>query len=283
MNMREALREGRQTLAESGSEEAQLEAELLLMHAAQLDRVHLYQRLEELLAPVQGGSYRALLARRLAGEPTPYITGRKEFFGLEFEVSPAALIPRPATETLVELALAFAGEQYPNGHLAIVDAGVGCGTIAVSLAKELPGARVVATDTSPEALELARRNAERHGVAGRIDFQEGDLLAPVQGVVQVIAANLPYVTTDMWEELPPEIRDHEPRSALDGGPDGLDVIRRLFEQAPARLANAGALFCEIGDWQGDAVREIALAAFPDARVAQERDIAGRDRVVCVYR
>ena len=283
MIIRDALREGRALLHESGSEEAQLEAELLLMHATGLDRVRLYQQLEDFLAPAQWDAYGALLNRRLAHEPTPYITRRKEFFGLEFEVSPAALIPRPETETLVELVVAFVREKHPDAQVTLADVGVGSGTIAVSLAKELATSRVIATDTSRQALDLALRNAARHGVADRIDFREGDLLSPLDAAVQVIAANLPYVTTEMWEQMPPEIKDWEPRSALDGGTDGLDVIRRLFDEAPRWLADGGALFCEIGDWQGGTVREIALAAFPGARVEVTRDLAGRDRVVCVYR
>ena len=149
----------------------------------------------------------------------------------------------------MELALAFVREKHPDGGVTIADVGVGSGTIAVSLAHALPNAPVVATDTSREALELARRNAGRHGVHERIDFREGYLLSPLDAPVQVIAANLPYVTTEMWEQMPPEIKDWEPRSALDGGADGLVVIRRLFSDAPRWLADGGALFCEIGDWQ----------------------------------
>ncbi len=277
--IREALLESRRAL--QGDEPA-LEAELLLMHALGVDRAHLYQRLAEPLAPEASGAHRRLLERRLAGEPLPYITGHREFFALNFEVTPAALIPRPETETLVELAIAFARERCAGRRIAIADIGTGSGVIAVALAHEVPLARIVATDISADALALARRNAARHDVADRIDFREGDLLEPLVEPVQIIAANLPYVTTAQWQDSPPEIRDHEPRVALDGGSDGLDVIRRFVFEAPARLAEGGALFCEIGAWQGEEAREIARRAFADARIEIARDLAGRDRVLAVY-
>lgn len=277
--IREALLEARHLL--SGDESA-LEAELLLMHALGVYRARLYQRLAEPLAPEASAAHRRLLDRRLAGEPLPYITGHREFFALDFETTPAALIPRPETETLVELAIAFARERCAGRRIAIADIGTGSGVIAVALARELPLARIVATDISADALALARRNAARHDVADRIDFREGDLIGPLAEPVQMIAANLPYVTASQLESSPPEIRDHEPRVALDGGSDGLDVIRQLLAQAPARLAESGALFCEIGAWQGDAAREIGRRAFPRARIEIARDLSGRDRVLAVY-
>jgi release factor glutamine methyltransferase len=277
--IRDALLEGRRALS---GDEAALEAELLLMHALGVDRTHLYQRLAEPLSPETTDAYHHLLERCVAHEPLAYITGHREFFGLDFEVTPAALIPRPETETLIELAVAFARERFAGQTITIADVGAGSGVIAVSLARELPLARVTATDISADALALARRNSERHDVATRIDFREGNLLEPLTEPVQIIAANLPYVTTAQWQGSPPEIREHEPRLALDGGADGLDVIRQFFTQAPARLAESGAVFCEIGAWQGDAAREIARRAFPDARIEIARDLAGRDRVLCVY-
>ena len=180
------------------------------------------------------------------------------------------------------MAIALAHERYADRSIAIADIGTGSGVIGVALARELPLARIVATDVSADAIATGSRNAARHDVAGRIDFREGDLLEPLTEPVQIIAANLPYVTTAQWESSPPEIHDHEPRVALDGGQDGLDVIRRLLAQAPARLAESGALFCEIGAWQGYDAREIADRAFPDARIEIARDLAGRDRVLCVY-
>jgi release factor glutamine methyltransferase len=276
----DALLEGRRLLT---GDEARLESELLLMRALGVDRTHLYQRLAEPLSLRTIEAYRSLLDRCVAHEPLAYITGHREFCGLDFEVTPAALIPRPETETLVELAVAFARERFAGQPIAIADVGAGSGIIAVSLAYELPLARVIASDVSADALALARRNAERHGVVKRIDFRQGDLLEPLSEPVQIIAANLPYVTTAQWQDSPPEIRDHEPRLALDGGADGLDLIRRLMSQAPTRLAEGGALFCEIGAWQGEEARLIAHLAFPDARIGVAPDLAGRDRVLAVHR
>jgi release factor glutamine methyltransferase len=279
----EALREGTRLLKQAGSEEARLEAEILLMHALKTDRVHLYQRLSEELPARTDATYRRFLARRSEHEPTPYITGRKEFFGLEFEVTRAALIPRPETETLVELAIGFAREHYGARRITIADVGAGSGVIAVSLAVHLPNARVIASDVSKRALGLARRNAERHSVAGRIELVHGDLLAPLDRRVEVIAANLPYVTTAEWErEVPPEIREWEPRQALDGGADGLRLIRRLLRQAPGKLMRGGALFAEIGWSQGERARALGAGAFPRGRVEVRQDLAGTDRVLCVY-
>ncbi len=305
MNIREALREGSRLLAAAGSDEAALEAELLLEHALGLDRVHFYQRLAEELTPQQAERFRALLDRRLAHEPTAYILGHREFFGLELEVTPAAIIPRPETETLVELVIAFARERFGEAAFTMADVGAGGGAIAVAVAHELPQAQVIAIDVSPEALALAERNARRQGVAGRIRFVQGDLLEPlrspstrsppirigalrlrVSGGVDVIAANLPYVRTADWKRLPPEIRDHEPRGGLDGGPDGLRLIERLVEQAclPAgrrrrHLKPGGALFVEIGDDQGQATSQLARGAFPGAAVEVKPDLAGLERVL----
>ena len=280
--LREALHRGSQALAEAASEEAALEADLLLAHALGTDRTHLYQRLPEPLPPDAATAFDALLRRRLAHEPVPYITGRKEFFGLEFEVTPAAIIPRPETETLVELVLAFCGSRGPS-ELRIADVGVGCGAIAVSLAVSLPQAAVIAVDLSADALALARRNAERHGVAERIDFREGDLLAPLDAQVDVIAANLPYVRSADFEASPPEIREHEPRIGLDGGQDGLQLIGRLLRDAPACLKPGGALFAEIGEEQGEAALSLARACFPQARIEVKQDLSALDRVLVVYR
>jgi release factor glutamine methyltransferase len=281
VNIREAFRHGSRTLAEAGNEEASLEAELLLAHALKTDRTHLYQRLHEELPRNAAKTFEALLQRRLAHEPTAYILGRKEFYGLEMEVTPAAIIPRPETETLVELVLEFVGTREAAHETQVVDVGVGCGAVAIALAVNLPEAEIVATDISPEALALARRNAERHGVAARIRFLEGDLLEPLDAPVDVIAANLPYVRTGDFEAAPPEIRQHEPLLGLDGGPDGLRIIERLLRDAPDRLRPGGALFIEIGEEQGEAARRLAAEAFPQARIEVRQDLSGLDRVLAV--
>lgn len=269
-------------LAEAGSEEASLEAELLLAHALNIDRTHLYQRLREELPSGATDAFQALLRRRLAHEPTAYILGRKEFYGLELEVTPAAIIPRPETETLVELVLEFVRTREARHEMRVADVGVGCGAIAAALAVNLPQAEIIATDISRDALALARRNADRHGVAGRIRFLESDLLEPLDAPMDVIAANLPYVRTGDFEAGPPEIRDHEPRLGLDGGPDGLRIIERLLGQAPSRLKPGGALFVEIGEEQGNAARKLAAQSFPRARIEVRKDLSGLDRVLVVW-
>jgi release factor glutamine methyltransferase len=281
VTVQEAIRHGSRELAEAGSEEASLEAELLLAHALNTDRTHLYQRLREALPDDATRAFDTLLQRRLAHEPTAYILGRKEFYGLDFEVTPAAIIPRPETETLVELALEFTQNRGAGRETRVVDVGVGCGAVAVALAVNLPQADIVATDVSPQALALARRNAERHGVGMRIRFLQGDLLEPLDVTVDVIAANLPYVRTGDFEAAPPEIRQHEPRLGLDGGPDGLRLIERLLSQAPSRLKGGGALFVEIGEEQGDAARNLAREPFPQARIEVKHDLSRLDRVLVV--
>jgi len=277
-----ALRSGARRIdTETGSEESHLEAELLLCHALRTDRERLYRRLNDPLAQDEAATFRALIERRCAREPTAYITGRREFFGLEFEVTPAALIPRPETETLVETVIQFANERSADEPPTIVDVGTGCGAIALAVAHSLPHARIVAIDQSPEALALAERNAARHGLTERIEFRQGDLLQPLGRPVDVIAANLPYVTTADWQALPAEIRDYEPRQALDGGEDGLRVIERLLRMAPAWLRPGGALFAEIGDGQVAAASAMAREALASGEVRLLPDLAGRDRVLVV--
>ncbi len=280
MNVREALRAGARLLG-SVSNEAELDAELLLRHVLHLARAGLYQHLDDPLTAEQDCVYRALLKRRLSREPTAYILGHREFFGLDFEVTPAAIIPRPDTETLVDLVLAFLHERFGASPVTIADVGTGAGVIVVSLARALPYAQVVAIDFSPDALALAGRNARRHGVHERIRFQQGDLLEPLDAPVDIVAANLPYVPTADWEQLPPELRDHEPRAGLDGGPDGLRVIDRLLRQAPAHLKPGGALFAEIGDEQGKAASQLARDSFPGAEIEIKPDLSGQDRVLLI--
>ncbi len=281
LNIREALRRGSRLLAEASSEEASLEAELLLAHALSTDRSRLYQRLRDGLPPDAESAFDALIQRRLNHEPTPYILGRKEFYGLELEVTPAAIIPRPETETLVELVIASVRARGAGRRTRVAAVGVGCGAIAVPLAVHLPEADLIATDISPDALALARRNAERHRVAERIRFLHGDLLAPLDAPVDVIAANLPYVRTGDFEAGPPEIREHEPRLGLDGGPDGLRLITRLLRDAPPCLKPGGALFAEIGEERGKGALSLARESFPEARIEVKRDLSGLDRVLVV--
>lgn len=281
MNVLEALRQARRLLP-SVSEEPELEAELLLRHCLGVDRASLYRLLTAELSDEEQQRFRELVRRRLIHEPTAYIVGRKEFFGLEFEVTPAAIIPRPETELLVELAIEAAHKKSFADALRIADVGTGCGAIAVALACALPEAKIMATDTSEEALELARRNARRHATDGRIKFVSGDLLDTLADRLDIVVANLPYVTTADWLALPPEIKDHEPRLALDGGRNGLRAVDRLLRKAPTHLNPSGVLLAEIGDSQGRAAKAAARAAFPEAAVKVMPDLAGRDRVLAVH-
>ena len=214
-------------------------------------------------------------------EPAAYIMGHREFFGIELVVAPGVLIPRPDTETLVEEALSIARAR--QGPLRIADVGCGAGPIAVSLASRLPDAHVYAIDVSPRALEITAMNADRHGVADRVETLLGDLLAPLRGRVDLIVANLPYVASAAMPTLDPEIRMFEPREALDGGDDGLDLVRRLLRDAPERLADDGAIALELDPSQFPTVRWLAADVFPASTVCAAPDLAGRDRVLTVQR
>jgi release factor glutamine methyltransferase len=270
--------EATEELQAAGIEDAWLEAEVLLRHALDLDRAHLYARLQEEMGLDDLVRFKRLLYRRLDHEPTAYIVEHREFYGLDLEVTPAALIPRPETELLVEKAIACACHREQP---LIVDVGTGNGAIAVALAVHLRAAALVAIDLSREALALAARNARRHGVQGRISFLQADLLAPLAQQADLIVANLPYVRSADWQALPPEIRVHEPRAALDGGPDGLREINRLLGQAPSRLRAGGSLLVELGPPQ--AVPALALAGRRFRGVAGRilPDAAGRDRLLAV--
>ena len=208
-----------------------------------------------------------------------YVVGHTEFCALEFQIDRRALIPRPETEQLVELALRRLKALNLPSQTLVVDVGTGSGCIAVSLAVKLSNVRFMATDISSDALALAHDNAKKHKVNSRIQFLRGDLLAPVPVRADGVVANLPYVTTAEWQSLPRHIRNHEPRTALDGGTDGLDFIRRLLSQASKHVKPDGWLLIEIGSTQGPAVSALARQAFPMAAVNLHRDLAGLTRVV----
>jgi release factor glutamine methyltransferase len=237
----------------------------------------------------------ALVQRRAVGEPVAYITGHKEFFGLDFIVTPAVLIPRPESELLVEICLGRLAKRH--ARCTIVDVGTGSGVLAVTLAVHLPGAHLIAVDLSSTAVAVARRNAVRHGVADRVSFVVADLVEPLSVVADVIVANLPYLCRD---EMPGDVSDGEgeagpdasrarmrhplawePRAALDGGPDGLHWIRRLLGLAGGRLRRGGVLVVEMGAGQGATLLSLARQLFPEEEVAVHRDYAGLDRVLVV--
>jgi len=270
LKLKQALRRARDILVENNVEDASLEGELLLRHALNIDRVQLYIDLEKELTPRQEETFRRLLGRRLNGEPTAYITGRREFYGLDFEVNPAVLIPRPESELLVETVLSLA-QNHPLA--AIADIGTGSGAIAVSLAVNLPPMLIYATDISAAALETASVNCRKHGVAGRVRLLEGSLLEPLPEPVDLIVANLPYVSQS---ELDPKL---EPRLALDGGADGTERIEQLCWQAGGKLRAGGYLLLEIGQGQREAVAAILHNIFPGGKVEVFPDLAGIERAV----
>jgi release factor glutamine methyltransferase len=288
---REAYLAARDRLRQAGIDDANFEAELLLRHALGLgpNRAALLTRLAELHAIEDEAlaAYEALLTRRLAHEPSAYILGRREFAHLDLEVTPAVLIPRPETETVVEEAIRLArkllnaGQRLDNQGFVAADIGTGAGPIALTLARALPGATVIATDVSSEALDVAQRNAARHALDQRVVFLHGDLLAPLSQQLDLLVANLPYVTTSDLAALEPEVRDYEPSMALHGGTDGLDLIRRLLAEAHAHLRPHAVLVLEIGYDQGEASARVAAEAFPDAQVAVLNDLAGRPRVLII--
>jgi release factor glutamine methyltransferase len=279
VRLQAVLQQAIQALQNAEVDEARLNAELLLAYTLGLNRAAILAQPDRQLTPKELTRFRDLVARRVAREPLTYITGHREFFGLDFVVDARVLIPRPETELLVEHALRIA-RPLPR-LLEIADVGAGSGAIAVTLAVHLPHATVYALDASAGALAVTAENARRHNVAGRVHCGQGDLLAPLAAPVDLIAANLPYVTTGEWTDLLPEIRDNEPRAALDGGPDGLDAIRRLLATAVPHLRPGGVLLLEIGASQGSAVTSLARRCFPAADLQLHRDYAGLDRLVIV--
>ena len=258
-----------------GLDSPRLTAELLLAHLLHISRVRLYTDLERPLEASELAAYRGLIARRAAGEPTSYLTGSREFYGRTFAVDARVLVPRPETELLVEAVL----QAFPrDAEVRVLDLCTGSGCVGITLALERPRARVLATDASPGAVEVARANAAALGPADRFEARLGDLLAPVEGEppFDVVVANPPYVPTGELPTLSPEVR-REPPLALDGGADGLDVVRRIAEEAPRRLVPGGLLALEIGDGQGPAVHSLLEAAgYGSVRI--ERDLARHDRL-----
>jgi release factor glutamine methyltransferase len=262
-----------------GCDTPRLDAEVLIAHELGQHRAWLYAHLDYILPPSRLNPLQTLLARRARREPVAYLTGTKEFYGLELMVTSNVLIPRPETEQLVEMALEWLKTSSRPG--VIVDVGTGSGAIAVTLAVHGAGSNIVATDSSPAALDVTRRNAARHGVADRVRCVQADLLAPLSGDLHLIVANPPYLGRACLDTAPPEVARWEPREALDGGPDGLAVIRRLLSMAALRLAAGGALLVEIGAEQGQKVAALARRHFPGATAGIARDLAGRDRVLFV--
>ncbi len=285
VTVRGALRDALGRLQDMRVPSYALAAELLLMHALGCDRAWLYSHPEAAMDSGVARKFFELVAQRASGVPTQYLTGKQEFWGLEFEVTPAVLIPRPETEHVVEVALERLGEQRRHENLRVADIGTGSGCIAVALAHELRGAEILATDISAAALEIARRNAERHGVLGRIRFVECDLLdaAAREGRhFDLVVSNPPYVARSDESQLPREVREHEPREALFGGATGTEIYARLIAEAAQQLRAGGLLTLEIGYDALEAIRPIfENAAWKNMRVTN--DLAGIPRVISAER
>lgn len=273
----EVLRAAAARLAAAGVPEPRADAEVLLAHALGTTRTALVLRAREPLAAAAAARFTALLDRRLRREPTAHLVGEREFWSLAFRVDRRVLVPRPETEVVVETALAVA----PHAR-RILDVGTGSGALAVALARELPGATVIAVECSPDALAVARTNVER--LAPAVRLVRGDLTAAfAAGTFDLVVANPPYVPGADIDRLAPEVRDHEPRLALDGGPDGLAVVRALLADVPRLLLAGGWLVIETGAGQAEAVAALARrgGAWTGARIAP--DLAGIARVVALQR
>lgn len=289
MSIGDLARRGTVLLLRAGIEQAGRETAWLLEHALRVTPLDLRLNGSQIVEGEGLRRARALLARRADREPLQYLLGTQEFCGLEFEVEPSVLIPRPETELLVEAVVRCAGMQPAAGRRPIVaDVGTGSGCIAVSLARRMPLAVHYATDRSAEALRVAGRNVERHGVAGQVTFLEGDLLEPLRasglsGRVDIVVSNPPYIAEREWEALQPEVRLFEPRIALAGGEDGLAVYRRLVQEAVDLLNADGWLIMEVGQGQADSVRMLLDATKQYGTVDVRPDQAGIDRVVCAQK
>jgi release factor glutamine methyltransferase len=303
-DVRTALKQGIAKLREANVPSFTLAAEILLLHTLGKERAWLYAHPEEPVSEGDAQRFEALLTRRAAGEPTQHLTGIQEFWGLEFEVTPDVLIPRPETEHVIEVALdrlavreIRAGRKHPvtgNG-LDIIDVGTGSGCLAIALAKDLPGARIMATDISAAALAIARRNATRNGVADRIQFRECNLLDSFPLLAKVstldttlvrsfdlVVSNPPYIGRNEKETLQREVRDHEPEVALYGGEEGYELYADLITQAARNLKPGGLLVLELGHNSLPAVQP--LLDLPNwTNVGVTKDLAGIDRVLAAER
>ena len=281
MTAKETLTRARQILVQHNLEDAPLESEVLLRYALNITRVQLYQDIRQELPPEREKTFWQLIERRCNHEPTAYITGHCEFYGLDFYVNSNVLIPRSGSELLVEEALSIASQHSaPKKRTCLIaEAGIGSGAISIALAKHSPLAKIYASDISAPALAVAARNCHLNGVEAQITLLQGDMLAPVPEPVDLIVANLPYITDKDMEDLSPEIRFFEPRLALAGGEDGLDKIRRLCRRISDKLRPGGSLLLEIGLGQAGALTSFLQDLYPSGKIKVTPDYAGIDRVV----
>ena len=277
MKIKDNLNISGELLMKSGSPDSRLEAEILLRHVLKIDRATMFSNLENILDSKQENDIAELVQRRLANEPLSYITGTREFYSLDFQITSAVLIPRQETETLVDEVIKIAKEN----PLKIVDVGTGSGAIAIALAVNLPLAKIIATDISVDALHVAESNTKMNDVFSRINLKQGNLLDVLDEKVDVIVSNPPYIPSNQIEHLQPEVKK-EPHIALDGGSDGLEYIRKLIGNCSEKLNNNGHIFIEIDPSQSEEVLEIADTHFPDARTAIIKDLSQNNRVLSIH-
>jgi release factor glutamine methyltransferase len=276
MDIRTTLQQAARDLNASGSPSPRLDAEVLLMRCLGMDRLQVLMQPERELSQEEAAGFARWVERRSMGEPVAYILGTKEFWSLRFEVCREVLIPRPETECLIEEVLRF--YRSPGEDLQVLDIGTGSGAIGIVLARELPAARVAVTDVSPGAIAVARRNALAHGVAGRMEFVQGDLFEGISGDWDIVCSNPPYIPEGIYNLLPTGIRDFEPPAALIAGPDGLDFHRRIIREGVHRLKTGGRIFLEIGEGQRDPVAAIFREEGHCDDISFRKDYGGIDRV-----
>lgn len=281
MTVLEVIQRSTEFLARKGVDSPRLQVELLLAHTLKLPRLRLYLDFERQLTEAELDSLRTGVKRRANREPLQHIIGATSFCGLEMKVNPNVLIPRPETEVLAESAWGYLGRAPANERpLMALDFGTGSGCLAIALAVRVPAAQIWALDTSSEALAVARENAQVNGVAERIRFVEGNGLSclPPDLRFELIVSNPPYIPSGEIAQLMPEVRDYDPRLALDGGPDGLTFFRQLAAEARGRMQTSGQIMCEFGDGQADALRKLFTAEGWDD-IAVRPDLSGRPRIL----
>jgi release factor glutamine methyltransferase len=276
MTLTQVLQQSAHILSVNGIEDSYIEARMLLGHITKLPPVQIYTQTEQTLSQEQERDLHKLIERRLRREPTAYILNRREFYGIDFYIDSRVLIPRPETELLVDAALEFSKNTYLP---LIADIGTGCGAIAVSLALNLPQIKIYATDISHPALEVARLNCENHKVTRQVTLIQGNLLEPVPEPVDLIVANLPYVSSSELDNLSPEITVFEPRTAIDGGENGLKYIRQLLGQAGEKINPQGCLLLEIGQNQEQEVIHLINSYLNKVSLTFIPDLNGINRVV----
>jgi len=280
--LRTVIQDTHQKLETAGIPDARLEAEVMVMNVMRMARQNIFAEQEAEVSAQQQADLDSFMERRFSREPLAYILGQREFYGISVVVTPAVLIPRPETEGLVEHALFMALMGMETTELIIADVGTGSGAIAINLAIHLPAAKIFAVDVSDAVLDVASYDIRAHGVADRVSLGIGDLLEAVPEPVDLIVANLPYIPTARIPTLQPDVQK-EPQLALDGGEDGLDLVRRLLIQAEDKLKDHGIILLELDPDQVPVVQKLALEHFPDGSTSVEQDLAHMDRVLAIHR